>query len=62
MGLRAQILKVVHPDSGGPRSRRMLDAIAIRAGKTENFVQEMIARGELVQYGDKKGAKWGLPR
>lgn len=62
MGLRAQILRLVHPDGGGPRPRRILDAIALRAGKTESFIQELIAQGALVQYGKKKGTKWGLPQ
>ena len=61
MALRAQLLRLVHPDNGGPRPRRILDAYACRAGKDESFVQALIAEGALVQYGKKKGTKWGLP-
>lgn len=61
MGLKARLLDLVHHDNGGPRNRRILDAIACREGKDESFVQALIAQGFLVQHGKKKGAKYGLP-
>lgn len=63
MSARAAILKLVHSDNGGPRSRRLLEAVASLRGKDgKKFVDAMIERGELLKYGDKRGAKYGLPR
>lgn len=62
MGLRARILQIVHPESGGPRPRRLLEGIARAGGKTSKFIDDLIKEGALVQYGKKKGTKWGLPR
>ena len=64
MGLRLRILQLVHPDGGGPRSRRILEAMARTARERDHakdIVAEMIGCGALVRYGDKKGAKYGLP-
>jgi hypothetical protein len=52
----------VHPEGGGPRSRRILEAVARAAGKPESYIDLMIERGELAMYGKRKGAKYGLPR
>lgn len=65
MGLRLRILRTVHPDSGGPRSRRVLVAMArtpVEQDHAADIVDELIKGGALVRYGDKKGAKYGLPR
>lgn len=65
MGLRLRILKVVHPDGGGPRPRRLLEAMARTPREKDHakeIVDQLIASGALVRYGDKKGAKWGLPK
>lgn len=65
MGLRLRILKVVHPDGGGPRPMRVLLGLA-RTAREKNhagdIVRERIQCGALVRYGDKKGAKYGLPK
>jgi len=65
VGLRLRILKLVHPDGGGPRPRRILEAMA-RTPRERNhakdIVDDLIGCGALVQYGKKKGAKYGLPR
>ena len=64
MGLRLRILKLVHPDGGGPRPRRILEAMARTARERDHakdIVAEMIGCGALVQHGKKKGAKYGLP-
>jgi hypothetical protein len=64
VGLRLRILRLVHPDSGGPRPRRILEAV----GRTnrerdhaKDIVNDLIGCGALVMYGEKKGAKYGLP-
>jgi len=65
MGLHLRILRLVHQDGGGPRPKRLLEAMGrttrekLRAKKV---VAQMIAAGELVMYGRRKGAKYGLPR
>lgn len=64
MGLRQKILRVVAEDSGGPRNRNVLRALA-RTYKVADFdktFDAMLERGELVMYGDKRGARYGLPR
>lgn len=64
MGLRLRILRLVHPESGGPRPRRLLVAMARtmrEKSRAELVVAQMIERGELVKYGDRKGTKYGLP-
>jgi len=65
MGLRLRILKLVHPESGGPRPRRLLEMMARTPREKDHasaIVDELIRSGALVRYGDKRGAKWGLPR
>jgi len=63
MSVRTKILKLVHTDNGGPRARRLLEAGASLGGEDgKRFVDQMIERGELLKYGDKKGARYGLPR
>ena len=65
MGLRLRILKLVHPDGGGPRPRRLLEAMGRTPREKDHakdIVAQLIASGALVRYGDKKGAKYGLPR
>lgn len=57
-----RILRMVAPDCGGPRKRRILEATAERYGATAQLVKDMIAAGLLVMYGKKRGATWGLPR
>jgi hypothetical protein len=64
VGLRLRILKLVHPDGGGPRPRRILEAMARTARERDHakdIVDDLICCGALVQHGKKKGAKYGLP-
>ena len=64
MGLRLRILKLVHPDGGGPRQRRILEAMARTPRERDHakdIVDDLIGSGALVQHGKKKGAKYGLP-
>ena len=65
MGLRVRILKIVHPENGGPRPRRLLELMARTAREKDHakaIVDELIRCGALVKYGDRKGTKWGLPK
>ena len=65
MGLRLRILKLVHPDGGGPRPRRILEAMARTQREKDHakdIMNDLIGCGALVQHGKKKGAKYGLPR
>jgi len=64
MGLRARILKLVSPDYGGPRSRRVLEALARTAKQRHRagtIIDTMLASGELVMYGTRRGATYGQP-
>lgn len=64
MGLRLRILRVVAPENGGPRKRNVLEGLA-RGYKIADFdatLKCMLERGELVMYGDRRGARYGLPR
>lgn len=65
MGLRVRILRAVHPDGGGPRPRSLLVAMARTPREKDHatdIVDDLIRSGALVKYGDRKGAKWGLPK
>lgn len=65
MGLRARILRVVEPESGGPRKRSVLEGLARSPKQRAQFRQifaAMLERGELVMLGDRRGARYGLPR
>lgn len=65
MGLRARILKLVHPDGGGPRQRRLLEMMArtaLERRRAPAVIDAMLENGELVMYGRKRGARYGLPK
>ena len=65
MGLRSRILKLVHPDNGGPRKRSVLEGSARSVFERENFARclnLMLERRDLIMYGKRKGAKYGLPK
>ncbi len=65
MGLRQRILRVVAPESGGDRKRNVLVGLARTEGqrrKAGKIIDAMLAKGELVMRGDKRGAVYGLPR
>lgn len=63
MSARTAVLKIVRPENGGPRARRLLEVVAsLRGQDGKKFIDGMIERGELLKYGDKKGARYGLPR
>lgn len=65
MGLRLRILKAVHPEGGGPRPRRILEAMARTPREKDHareIVDALIKCGALVMYGDRKGATYGLPK
>lgn len=65
MGLRLRILRLVHPDGGGPRPRRLLELMArtdLERRRAVKVVDAMIEDGELVKYGDRRGARYGLPK
>lgn len=63
--LRRRILRVVAPESGGPRSRNVLQGLARTEPQRSAFgglLEAMLEAGELAMYGDRKGARYGLPR
>lgn len=62
MGLRARILRVVAPDSGGPRKRNVLEGLARGREDFRRTFSLLLSRGELVMYGARKHARYGLPR
>lgn len=57
-----RILRAVDPEGCGPAKRTVLVGIARRHGAGPEVVDQLIADGRLVKYGDRKGARWGLPR
>lgn len=64
MGLRARILKITQPDNGGPRKLAVLLALArtpVQIHRARSIVQQMLNCGELVMYGDRRGATYGVP-
>ena len=64
MGMHLRILKAVHPDGGGARPKRLLEAMGRtprEKARAKKVVAQMIASGDLVMYGRRKGAKYGLP-
>lgn len=65
MGLRSRILKLVHPDNGGPRTRAVLEGVPRTPVEIEGFervFKTMLDRRQLVMRGKKRGARYGLPR
>jgi hypothetical protein len=61
--LRARLLRIVSGD-GGPASKTVLRGIARHRGELDQFAgifRAMLDAGELVMYGDRKGALYGTP-
>lgn len=61
------VLRAVTPDAagaGGPTFRTVLEALAEHHGAPcgKTCIDQLIATGQLVQYGKKRGARWGLPK
>ena len=61
MGLRSRILRLVHPDNGGPRKRNVLEALARGKEDSRTTFKRLLASGDLVMYGDHRGATYGQP-
>jgi hypothetical protein len=62
MNLRARILRVT-TGTGAPRSLNVLKGLA-RSDERARFatiIRSMRRKGELVQYGSKRGTTWGAP-
>ena len=57
-----RLLRVVDPDGCGPAKRSVLEGLAKHHGAGPELVDRLIAEGKLVKYGDRKGARWGLPK
>ena len=62
MKAATRLLRLVKPENGGPRKRNILDAIATKYGEGPHLVDYLIGGGQLVKYGDRRAATWGLPR
>lgn len=64
MTAATRILRAVAPDNGGPTFRTVLVHLAEHHGEPdgEALITQLIAAGQLVQYGKKRGARWGLPQ
>lgn len=62
------ILRAVTPDpagaGGGHQRDNVLEALAEHHGAPcgKTCIDQLIAAGQLVQYGKKRGARWGLPK
>lgn len=50
------------PDSGGPRKRNVLEGLARGREDFRRTFSLLLSRGELVMYGARKHARYGLPR
>jgi len=66
MALRALLLKTVAslPDGCGPTTKSILRGTARRHGYLDSFdkvFRSQLDAGELVMYGTRKGAVYGLP-
>ena len=64
MGLKARILKVTQLECGGPRNKNVLRSLArtpVRAERFDQLFQEMLERGELKKYSDRRQAIYGPP-
>jgi len=59
-----RILRAVSPENGGPTYRTVLENLAEHHGAESGkaCLDQLIAAGQLVQYGKKRGARWGLPK
>jgi hypothetical protein len=57
-----RLLRLVHPDNGGARIKRVLEAMAVHYGAKPELVDQLVAQGRLKMYGDRRGATYGLPR
>jgi hypothetical protein len=62
MGLRQRILRVVHPEGGGPRTKNVLTGLARGSEDFKLTFSRMLERREIVIYGDRRGARYGLPK
>lgn len=60
MGLRQRILDVTGHDLG-PAKRTVLSGLARGKDDFDKTFERMLERGEIVMYGDKKGARYGVP-
>lgn len=61
------VLRAVTPDSagaGGPTYRTVLEALTEHHGAPcgKTCIDQLIASRQLVQYGKKRGTRWGLPK
>lgn len=56
-----RLLRVVHPDNGGARKRSLLEGLAADYGEP-GLVERLIREKRLVKHGDRRGARWGLPK
>lgn len=64
MKLRTRLLRAVSSDCG-PASKNVLRGIAKAHGKLEEFditLRTMLTAGDLVIFGARKNATYGLPR
>jgi len=59
-----RILRAVQPDRGGPTHRTVLEHLAEHHGAAcgKTLIKDLIVAGKLVLYGQKRGARWGLPK
>lgn len=57
--LGRRILRVLHPECGGPRKKSVLLGIA-DAKRVERTLRRLMDAGLVVMVGDKKGAKYAL--
>lgn len=60
MGLRARILRIA--TETGPRPRRWWSYCAQGKDNFDTTFERMLQRGELVKFGDRKGATYGVPK
>lgn len=62
MRAELRVLRLVHPENGGPRKREVLDHAATRYGEGPHLIDYLIAGKRLKRYGRARGATWGLPK
>jgi len=67
VGLKARILRCVAPlpDGPGPATKAVLRGLCRDDKQRAAFpavLRELLGAGELLIYGERKGARYGLPR
>ena len=62
MKAETKLLRLVHPENGGPRKRNILEGMARHYGEDAYLVDYLIAKGTLVPFGGPRNRTYGQPK